>query len=123
MKREGLGTLTERVRFQSPTAATDGYGGEVHGWADEFDRWARFIYARGGEEVQAARLAGTSTGKVRDRSSSVARGISTAWRMIDLSRVTYDDGEPLTGVYNVREVDAITDRAWVYLVVQSGVQT
>ena len=46
------------------------------------------------------------------RQCAQAREISADWRMRDLRR---------GAEYNVREVDAITDRAWIFLVVESGV--
>lgn len=107
--------LRERVAFDRPTRTPDGYGGQVGGWSvapESHECRAELIYSRGSETVEAARLAGRSVYKVRIRQCAAAREITSNWRMRDLRR----------GVrYNVREVDAVTDRAWVFLVVESGV--
>lgn len=50
--------------------------------------------------------------KVKLRSSSESRSIEQHWRMRDARR---------GAIYQVKEVDAVTDRAWVYLVVERGV--
>jgi len=116
------GKLNERAAFDAPTGGTDAFGGDTVGWGEQFKRSAEFIYQKGDESVQAARLAGRSIYKVRVRSDSGTRQITTDWRMRDLRRglpsgVT---GDTLPGTrYNVREVDAITDRKWVYLVVEA----
>ncbi|KJS45239.1 MAG: hypothetical protein VR71_02160 [Roseovarius sp. BRH_c41] len=108
----GAGELSERFAFDSPTTAPDGSGGNEAGWAEQFSRAAQVIYSRGNESVEAARLAGRSIYKVKLRSDSGTRTITTDWRARDVRRNV---------VYNIREADAITDRAWVYLVVESGV--
>lgn len=104
--------LTERFAFDSPTTDPDGSGGNEIGWAEQFSRAAQVIYSRGNESVEAARLAGRSIYKVKLRSDSGTRTITTDWRARDVRRNVF---------YNIREADAITDRAWVYLVVEAGV--
>lgn len=109
------GRLRERVAFDEPVQAPTGDGGTVTGWSEppvSHECRAEFIYARGSEAIDAARLTGRSIYKVRIRSSQAARRITSAWRMRDVHR----DVE-----YQVREVDAITDRHWIYVVVESGV--
>ncbi len=111
----GLIALPESVVFDAPTSVPDGFGGTQSGWTvppDSYACRAAFIYQRGSEAVDAARLAGLSIYKVRIRSCNAARDISPAWRMRDARRGTE---------YNIREVDAITDRHWVWIVVESGV--
>lgn len=105
-------SLAERFAFDSPTAVPDGFGGSEVGWAEQFQRRAQVIYSRGNESVEAARLAGRSIYKVKLRNDSGTRSITTDWRARDVRRGV---------VYNIREADAITDRAWVYLVVEAGV--
>jgi head-tail adaptor len=108
----GAGDLDHRVAFDARTAVDDGSGNEVSGpFTERFKRLAAFVYAGGGEAVMAARLEGRGVLKVRVRSCSLTRGISSDWRMRDVRR-----GTP----FNIREVDAVTDRDWVYLVVESG---
>lgn len=104
--------LSEKVRFEIPAPFDDGYGNTTHGWTPEFSCRAQFIYARGGETVEAARLQGRSIFKVRIRQCSAAKAILSSWRMVDARRGT---------TYNIREVDQISDRQWVYLLVESGV--
>ncbi|ETX26606.1 head-tail adaptor protein [Roseivivax isoporae] len=109
------GALRDRVAFDRPTEAPDGFGGIEIGWTDEPASHvcsAQFIYQRGSEAVEAARLTGRGIYKVRVRNTVKSREITADWRMRDLRR---------GAIYNVREVDSITDRAWVYIVVESGV--
>lgn len=108
------GDLNESVRFDVPTAVSDGYGNTTDGWTPAYTCRAQFIYASGGEAVQAARLEGRSVFKVRIRQCAAARALTQSHRLVDLRRGT---------VYNIREVDAITDRAWIYLLVETGVAT
>lgn len=118
------GDLTERVRFDAPTSVSDGFGNTTDGWASGYTCRAQFIYARGGETVMAARLEGRSMFKVRIRQCDAARALTQSHRLVDLRRVAWDDATQQTasaGVYNIREVDAVTDRAWVYVLVESGV--
>lgn len=112
MASKGAGKLREGVAFDAPVFDADGI---QTGWADASaatERWAEFIYQRGSESVDAARLSGKAIYKLRIRQSSAARAISTDWRMRDLRRGTE---------YQLREIDAITDRRWIYIVVESGV--
>jgi head-tail adaptor len=108
------GKLKERFVFDSPTTAPDGFGGQEVGWTEEFTRAAEVIYQRGSEAIEAARLTGRSIYKIKLRGDSGTRTITTDWRARDARRGTQ---------YNIREVDAVTDRAWVYLVVESGTAT
>lgn len=103
--------LYYRVAFDAPTEEPDGTGGVEVGWDTEnaVETRARFIYHRGDEAVSAARLQGRSIYKLKVRSSAAMRAVTTNWRMRDLR---------LTQAYNVREIDPLTDRRWVYLVVE-----
>lgn len=106
------GRLQDKVSFDAPVAAPDGYGGVESGWAEQFACRAEFIYSRGSEGAEAARLEGRAAYKVRIRQSGAGRTITTGWRLRDARRGT---------VYNIREVDFITDRAFIWLVAESGV--
>lgn len=109
----GAGDLVHRVAFDARGAVNDGHGNAVTGpWAEMFQRPAAFVYAGGGEAMVAARLEGRSVIKVRLRSDSATRTIRPDWRMRDVRRGTE---------YAVREADAVTDRRWVWLVVEAGV--
>ena len=113
--RGGAGTLKEAVAFDAPLISPDGYGGQNAGFglpANAYECRAEFIYSRGSEAVDAARLAGRAIYKVKIRQSIEARTIKTSWRMRDTHR----------GVdYNIREIDTITDRRWIYLIAETGV--
>lgn len=106
------GYLQELVAFDAPAISPDGSGGVEQGWTELFQARAEFIYSRGSEAVDAARLQGRAIYKVKLRSSTQARGLTTDYRMRDVRRNT---------AYQIREADAITYRAWVYLIVESGV--
>lgn len=116
--------LRERVAFDAVTETPDGSGGNARTWEQQYACRAKFIYVRGSEAMDAARLQGRSVYKVKVRSSEESRSISTEWRMRDVRRGLPsglgDDALPGTR-YNIREVDAITDPAWIYIVVESGV--
>lgn len=117
------GRLRQRVSFDQVVGTPDGSGGEARAWSLHFTCWAEFIYSRGSEAVDAARLQGRAIYKVKVLASSETKAITADWRMR-----TVHSGLP-TGVgadtlpgnrYNIREVDAITDPAWVYLVAELG---
>lgn len=105
-------TLDERVAFDSPTVSADGYGGSIAGWTAEFEARAAFRYLRGGETVQAARLAGRQPVVVTLRASADARRIEPDWRMRDVRSGT---------VYQVRTAIPSEDRRHVELTCESGV--
>lgn len=112
MARGGAGALREAVGFDAKVTVPDGYGGEDVTWTEAFTARAEFRYERGREAVQAGGLTGTAVFKVRIGSHAAARALTVAHRMRDTRR----------GVaYNIREVDAVTDRANVWLIVESGV--
>lgn len=108
----GAGDLDHRVAFDMRASANDGKGNTVGAWQEQFTRLSAFVYAGGGEAVMASRLEGRGVVKVRLRSDSQTRTIGQDWRMRDAHR-----GTP----YAIREVDAVTDRRWVWLVVERGV--
>lgn len=105
------GRLSERVAFDAPDGGTDAFGGETEAWTEHHVCAAQWTYGKGNESVQAAREAGRKSYKIKVRSSTATRAITEAYRMRDVRRGT---------VYNIREVDAITDRAWVHLVVEGA---
>lgn len=108
-----VGSLKERVAFDVQMPIDDGYGNEVSGeFEQQFECAAEFRPRGGSEAVIAARLEGRNIFGVYIRSSIQARQITTDWRMRDARRGT---------VYAIDAVDALTDRAWVYLTVESGV--
>lgn len=104
------GDLNEAVAFDEPVQSTGPGGVTSPIWFERHACRAQFIYSRGSEVVEAARLEGRSTYKVRVRQCEAARRITADWRMRDTRRGTE---------YAVIEVDSITDRAWIYIVAQS----
>lgn len=106
------GDLKERIAFDQRTLTNDGAGNWQSAFAERFQRRAAFIYAGGGEAVVAERLQGRSIMKLRVRKDAQTRLVEPDWQVRDARRGT---------VYAIREVDAVTDPLWVYLVVSSGV--
>ncbi len=111
-KVQKFGPLQERVAFDEPVGGTNEKGHARTGFTFRFRRYAEFRYNRGSERVIAGALTGVASFKVRIAQSSAAAAMSTAWRMRDVRR----------GIqYQIREIDAISDRDWIWLVVESGV--
>jgi len=106
------GALTERVAFDAPSGGTDAFGGTTEAWTEHHVCAAQWTYGKGDESVQAAREAGRKAYKVRVRSSSQTRAVTTDYRLRDTRRGT---------TWNITEVDAVTDRQWVHLVVEGPV--
>jgi head-tail adaptor len=104
--------LRERIGLDKPDIVPDGYGGQENGWTAQGNRPAQFLHQRGNEGFEAAQLSGRSVYKVRVRQSPMTRNIEAGWRVRDLTRGT---------IYNVISVDAISDRAFVYMTCESGV--
>ena len=104
--------MIDQLAFDAPTNEDDGYGGTKVGWEEQFKRRCTIIYQSGGEAVQAARLSGRPVFKVKMRQNEDARRITTDWQVRDVRRG--DD-------YNITEVDAITSRQWIWLVVEGRV--
>lgn len=114
MAHVGAGQLRDRVAFDPPAGETDVLGGKSEAWGEGQPTAAQLIYQKGSEAVEAARLAGRQVFKVRVRSMSKTRAVTTDYRMRDVRR---------GNVYNIIEVDPITDRRWVYIVVEGPVVT
>ncbi|CDM56283.1 MULTISPECIES: head-tail adaptor protein [Rhizobium] len=106
------GELQHRVAFDERTTVDDGYGNTEGGFAERFKSWAAFRPRGGSEAVVAARLEGRNILGVYLRSTAQTTQIKADWRMRDVR----------TGdVYAIRIVDAVSDRYWVYVEVQTGV--
>lgn len=110
----GAGALRERVAFDALVETPDGMGGHDRTWTEVAVVAAEFRYERGREDVQAGGLTGTASWKVRVRSSVATRGLTTEHRMRDVRRSV---------THQVREVDAVSDRANVWIGVEAGVAT
>ena len=104
--------LTRRVAFDRPDTVPDGFGGRVPGWAEHFVCAAGIRYQRGTEEQVAGALSGTASFKFKVYANAKTRALTAKHRMRDLR-----SGE----VLNIREVDALSDPLWVWIVAESGV--
>ncbi|MCA0025474.1 MULTISPECIES: head-tail adaptor protein [unclassified Mesorhizobium] len=111
--KPSAGSLRERVAFDAREAIDDDYGNTVAGdFSERFQCRAEFRSRGGSEAVVAARLEGRNIFGVYIRSSAQSRQITTDWRMRDVRRGI---------VYAIDAVDSVSDPAWVYLTVESGV--
>jgi len=124
-KGSRAGRLRVFVAFDVPAENPDGSGGVEIGWTEIRACRAEFIYSRGSETVEAARLQGRSVYKVKIRSMGTAGDIDQSCRLRTVKRGLpdgIDETDPLPGRrYSVREVDKISTPGWIYLVVESGV--
>jgi SPP1 family predicted phage head-tail adaptor len=111
-KNSGAGQLYQRVAFDKEVPGSDGYGGTTNGWEEQFQCRAGYTHLRGGESVMAARLEGTHSIVIRIRASSNTRVVTTDWRVRD----TRTDV-----IYNIRDITPSDDRAFLDILVQSGV--
>ena len=105
------GDLHERFAFDQPDTGEGPGGVTGRVWVEKHACRAQVIYARGSEVIEAARLEGRPIYKLRIRQCDAARGITTNGRARDVRH----------GVeYSIREVDNITDRQWIYIVIEGG---
>jgi head-tail adaptor len=119
------GDLYQRVAFDAPKEVPDTHGGTEVGWDTDNAVMARahFLYLRGGETVQAARLQGRQPIVVTIRNSEDARSITAGWRMRDMNAGTLGSGDVWSGsTFNVR-TDPVPsdDRRWLEITVEGGV--
>lgn len=98
---------------ENPDSPID-YGNTQTAFVEQFACRAGFIHLRGGEDVLAARLAGTHLQVIRVRASSETRAVTTDWRAVDKR-----NGD----IFNVRDVTPSDDRQWLDLLCQKGVAT
>jgi head-tail adaptor len=104
--------LQHRVAIDQRTTVDDGAGNRRGSFEERFKHWAAFRSRGGSEGVVAQRLEGKNVVGVYVRSNPQTRTIESDWRMRDVR----------TGqTYAVKIVDAVTDRNWVYIEVQTGV--
>ena len=119
------GTLYFPVAYDAPKEVPDGHGGVEVGWDTDNAVMARahFLYLRGGETVQAARLQGRQPIVVTIRNSAVAREITAGWRMRDMNAGTLSSGDVWSGpAFNVRTAPVPSDdRQWLEITVEGGV--
>lgn len=114
-KPRGAGDLRHRVKFQRRPEGYDEYGNPVEGWVDlGIERAASLTPTRGGEDVQAGRLAGKASWDCWVRNDSGTRQILTSDRVVDVR-------DPVR-VFNIRFIgDMDGDRTWLLMQLESGV--
>ena len=70
------GRTRERVAFDENTGATGSLGGTTVAWIERHRCRAQWIYQRGDEAVQAARLAGRKVYKIKVRACVATRALT-----------------------------------------------
>jgi SPP1 family predicted phage head-tail adaptor len=101
------GELRGRIAFDRRAVVDDSYGNTVAGdWQEQFVVWARIQPLKGGEGVQAARLAGSQPVVIRVRLSSSTRQIGADWRARDARKGTLFN---ITSMANMDEKNAYLD--------------
>lgn len=83
------GPLNKRARFESQQRVSDGAGGSTLSWQAYVTVWAQLSPERAREKIQQGRIADTSAGVLRVRSSSVTRLIDGTYR-VAVDGVTYN---------------------------------
>lgn len=113
-KPKGAGDLRHRVKFQRRAEGDDGYGNPVEGWTDlGIERAASLTPTRGGEDVQAGRVAGKASWDCWVRNDSGTRQITTSDRVVDVR-------DP-SRTFNVTFADDMDgDRVWILMQLTSG---
>ncbi|MBI1405704.1 MAG: head-tail adaptor protein [Caulobacter sp.] len=113
----GAHELKTRVRFDRRGTAADGYGNTEGDWAALFTRQTRLRPQRGGETVQAARLAGSGAWELVCRFDSETRTVATGDRAVELL-----PGGVEGRAFNIRWAEDIDgDRQWLVMMLESGV--
>ena len=108
-----VGKLDYLVVFEQPGDVTDDYGNLTGGWVNPVTADAAFMFLRGGETVQASRLAGRQPIVVTVHDTSQTRAVNTSWRLRNART-----GE----IYNIRSGPVPTDNhQFVEFTVESGV--
>ncbi|MBV7394558.1 head-tail adaptor protein [Mameliella sediminis] len=106
----GAGSLRQRLAFEAPTVTRNDFGEDVAGpWEVQHETRGELIYQRGTDAVAAAREAGRQAVKIKLRTGTGARSIKVGWRARFL---------PAGTLWDVQEVDAVTGRAFVWVVVE-----
>jgi len=108
----GAGKLHHRIAFDKPVDQSDGQGGTVNGWQEQFQCRAHYRFLRGGESVQAARLEGRQPLVITVRSSSETRQVKTEWHIRDVRTGT---------VFQVKAINPTEDRRFIEILAESGV--
>jgi SPP1 family predicted phage head-tail adaptor len=81
----GRGDLRERVRLQNPPAEDDGSGGQIGGWTDVAEIWARVWAIGGDEEAETAIVTGITRYRVKIVRRAVTSGQRFVWQGMALN--------------------------------------
>lgn len=103
--------LQHKIAFYQRAAQDDGYGNTLTDWAKRFAVNAEFIHLRGGEQVQASRLAGRHPQIIRVRRSARIAGVDVSWSIRD---------ERTGKHFNIRDVTPDETREWIDFLCETG---
>lgn len=109
---KGAGKLRDLVAFDERALVANDYGAKQNGFIERFRVRAAFEFARGSEDVIAARLEGKQPVLVRVRASAETRQIRPDWRMRDIHNDV---------AYAIRAIAPTPDRSGFLIQVESGV--
>lgn len=102
------GQLDRRVTFRRPTTDADG---EAAGWSDVVTRDARVQPLKGGESVQASRMAGRQPVIITVRRETATKAIDNGWQAVDARAL--GDSPPVTIAWDVTSSILTEDEEWV----------
>lgn len=114
VRKPRSGELFYSVTFEEKTGSSDGYGGTTSSWSEQFTCRAAFVYLRGGEAIQAARLEGKEPRIIRTRKTTNSDLVNTDWRVKDARSGEY---------FNIRNIQPSLDRQYVDFLCEKGVAT
>lgn len=103
--------LFDRIAFDELVEVQTHPGVITTSWVQKHDCRVDFIYQRGGEVVEAARLEGRAIYKIRVRQCQAVRAVTTSWRARDVRRGT---------VYDIKEADAVSSRFYAFFTVEGA---
>lgn len=118
MGPKSAGELRDRLKFQRRGTGDDGYGNETDAFADlNIERPAKVTATRGGEDVQAARLAGKASFDIWLHHDPALTAVKPHDRVVDVN-------DPAR-VFNIRfgPEDMDGDRRWLFIQAELGVPT
>lgn len=113
-KPKGAGDLRQRVKFQRRGDGDDGYGNPVTDWVDlDIARAASLTPTRGGEAVEAGRVAGTALWDCWVRSDNGTRSLRSGDRAVDAR-----DESQTFNITFIGDMDG--DGRWILVQLKSG---
>ncbi|RUX81401.1 head-tail adaptor protein [Mesorhizobium sp. M7A.F.Ca.CA.004.11.2.1] len=116
------GQLRENIAFDSRGPYSGPDDGNTEGpFEERFIVSARRQYLRGTETVMAARLEGRQPVLLTVRANSLSKQITTDWQARDVRSGAWV-GTKWTGItYAIKAINPTEDRAWIDILVESGV--